>query len=270
MSADPADALVEELLALATETAERAAALVVDARRSGALEVQTKSSSTDLVTQVDRAAEALIVRAITARRPDDAVLGEEGSSRAGTSGVRWVIDPIDGTTNFVYDHPGYAVSIAAEIDGEPAVGAVVVPAHGDVFTGAAGRGAWRNGASIRCSAAADLATTLVATGFSYDPARRARQAGVVAGLLPRVRDVRRMGAASVDLCSVACGRVDAYFERGLQPWDIAAGALIAAEAGAVVGDLGGGSATTDFTLAACPEVWPSLTSVLAELGADTV
>lgn len=270
MSADALDSLVDELLELAASTAERAAELVVDARRRGGLEVQTKSSSTDLVTQVDRAAEALIVRTITARRPDDAVLGEEGSSRAGTSGVRWVIDPIDGTTNFVYDHPGYAVSIAAEIDGEPAAGAVVVPAHGDVFTAATGRGAWRNGAPIRCSAATDLATTLVATGFSYDPARRARQAEVVAGLLPQVRDVRRMGAASVDLCSVACGRVDAYFERGLQPWDIAAGALIAVEAGALVGDLGGGPATTGFMLATGPEVWAPLAHALAELGAATV
>ena len=178
-----------------------------------------------------------------------------------------MIDPIDGTTNFVYGHPGFSVSIAAEVDGEPAVGVVAVPLHQDVFTAVRGRGAHRNGVPVRASAATDLSRALVATGFAYDPDRRRRQAAVVEGLIGDIRDVRRVGAASVDLCSVACGRVDAYYERGLSPWDWAAGALIAREAGARVDDVGGGDGASDLLLAAPEPLWEPLADRLRALGA---
>jgi myo-inositol-1(or 4)-monophosphatase len=262
-----------ELVDLATDLATTAAALLVEGLARARHSVETKSSTTDLVTDMDRASEQIIVDGLAAHRPHDGVLGEEGSDRAGTSGVRWIIDPIDGTTNYVYGHPGFAVSIApawtdpASGRTEVLAGAVADPLHDEVFTATAGGGAFRDGEPIRCSAATDLGQVLVATGFSYEADRRARQAAVLATLLPAVRDIRRMGAASVDLCSVACGRVDAYYERGLQPWDFAAGALVAREAGALVTDLDGGEPSTAFTLAAAPAVHPSLADLLRRSGA---
>ncbi len=260
------DAL-DALAALAGEVATRAAAVLVDGLRRERTAVATKSSSTDMVTEMDRAAEQLIAQGILAARPDDGLVGEEGTSRDGTSGVRWIIDPLDGTTNYLYGHAGFAVSVAAARGDEVLAGVVVDPLHGDTFAAARGRGATRNGAPVHCSAADDLATALVATGFSYDPARRGRQARVLAEVLPRIRDIRRMGAAAVDLCSVACGRVDAFWEKGLQPWDHAAGALIAAEAGARVGDLDGGPPSTAFTLAAPAALFDELAALLRAAGA---
>lgn len=259
---------LDELLAVATELADDASRLLLEGLERTDLAVDTKSTHTDLVTEVDRAAEALIVAGLARRRPDDGVVGEEGADRTGTTGVRWVIDPIDGTTNFFYRHPGFAVSIAAEVDGEMAVGVVAVPSHREVFQAVAGGGATCNGRPLRCSSASELSQALVATGFSYDPDRRRRQADVLSGLIGAIRDVRRVGAASVDLCSVAAGRVDAYYERGLQPWDHAAGALIAAEAGARVGDLHGGPPGAGVVLAAAPALWEPLASLLGSLGAD--
>ncbi|MEZ5140930.1 MAG: inositol monophosphatase family protein [Acidimicrobiales bacterium] len=260
------DAL-DALAALAGEVATRAAAVLVDGLRRERTAVATKSSSTDMVTEMDRAAEQLIAQGILAARPDDGLVGEEGTSRDGTSGVRWIIDPLDGTTNYLYGHAGFAVSVAAARGDEVLAGVVVDPLHGDTFAATRGRGATRNGAPVHCSAADDLATALVATGFSYDPARRGRQARVLAEVLPRIRDIRRMGAAAVDLCSVACGRVDAFWEKGLQPWDHAAGALIAAEAGARVGDLDGGPPSTAFTLAAPAALFDELAALLRAAGA---
>lgn len=259
---------LHDLLALAVGLAERTSDLLLAGLTRDDLGVATKSSATDLVTELDRAAEALIVDGIRRSRPHDAVLGEEGADRAGTSGVRWVIDPIDGTTNYVYGHPGFSVSIAVEVDGDPAVGVVAVPLHQDVFTAVRGGGAHRNGVPVHPTATTELSQALVATGFSYDPDRRRRQAAVVEGLIGDIRDVRRVGAASVDLCSVACGRVDAYWERGLAPWDWAAGALIAAEAGARVGDLGGGDGHEAVLLAAPEALWEPLAERLVRLGAD--
>jgi myo-inositol-1(or 4)-monophosphatase len=264
----------EDLLALAVEAAGRAAELLVDGLDRRRAEIETKSSATDLVTEMDRASERLIVEHLLAARPDDGVLGEEGGARVGTSGVRWVIDPVDGTTNYVYRHPGFAVSIAAQqVDREGAVvrtaaGVVADPTHGQVFTATDGGGACCNGEPIRPSGADTLATALVATGFSYDPDRRRRQAGVLAGVLPAVRDIRRMGAAAVDLCSVACGRVDAFYEKGLAPWDLAAGELIAREAGARVGDLHGEPPSGAFVLAAAPGLFEPLADLLRAAGAD--
>jgi myo-inositol-1(or 4)-monophosphatase len=255
--ADPA-----ELLTLAVDMAAEAAELISAGLLRTRTSIDTKTTGTDMVTEMDHASEALILERITAARPDDAVLGEEGTDRIGTSGVRWVIDPIDGTTNYVYGHAGFAVSIAAQIDDKTTVGVVHDPLHRDVFAARRGHGATCNDEPIRCSAETEISRALVATGFAYDPDRRRRQGAVLTELLPIIRDIRRMGAASVDLCSVACGRVDAYYERGLQPWDHAAGALIASEAGAVVGNLRGGPVEFDFCLAAPPALFAALRDLL--------
>ena len=267
-SPDSATTIDEEaLLQLALAAAAEAAAVLVDGLGRVRTSVATKSSSTDMVTEMDREAELLIERRISSERPDDAVLGEEGTARTGTSGVQWVVDPLDGTTNYLYGHAGFAVSIAARVDGRVVAGVVHDPLHGEVFSARAGHGAFRNGERIAVSGAGELAHALVATGFSYEPDRRERQARVLTTVLPAVRDIRRMGAAAVDLCSVACGRVDAFYERGLQPWDHAAGALVAAEAGALVGDLQGGPASGEFCLAAGPELFEPLATLLRSAGA---
>ena len=261
-AADPA-----ALLALAVDVGTRAADLATARLHEARADVGTKTTSTDMVTEVDRASEALIVEALLDARPDDAVVGEEGASHTGSSGIRWVVDPIDGTTNYLYGIPGFAVSIAAEDDDGALAGVVVDPLHGDTFAATRGGGATRNGRPIACRDTSDLAFALVATGFSYDPERRRRQAGVLHQVLPLVRDIRRLGAASVDLCWVACGRVDAYYERGLGPWDFAAGALVAREAGAVTTDLDGLAPTTEFVLAAPPALADALRDLLRTAGA---
>jgi len=204
-------------------------------RRAGGVDVSaTKSTVTDLVTEVDCWAEERIVARILDARPDDAVLAEEGAGVAGTSGVRWLVDPIDGTTNFVYGHPGFSVSIGVEVDNRPVAGVVVDPLLGDEFCAAHGQGATRNGRPVRVSSVSDPAAALVATGFAYDSERRRLQAEALVTVLPRVRDVRRVGGAALDLASVSCGRVDAYFEWGLSPWDCSAGSVLVTEAGGVI------------------------------------
>ena len=263
------DDLAGELLALATTLAADAAVLLLDGLDRHRVEVSTKSSPTDMVTEIDRASEALIVAGIRAARPQDGIVGEEGADHPGTSGVRWLIDPVDGTTNYVYAFPGFAVSIAAEYVGETIAGVVHDPMHRDVYAAARNGGATRNGEPIHASTNDDLTTALVGTGFSYEPARRLRQAHVLTQVLPHIRDIRRMGAAAVDLCSVACGRLDAFYERGLGPWDLAAGALIAQEAGARVGDLDGGPASGHFALASAPGLFDPLRALLDTAGAGT-
>ncbi len=258
---------LDDLLALASRLARDASTLLVQGLGRIRSDVGTKSTDTDMVTEMDRASERLIVDGLRRARPADGVLGEEGTSTAGASGVLWVVDPIDGTTNYLYGHPGFAVSLAAEVDGEPTLAVVADPLHRDEFTAIKGRGAWRNGAAIAPSGETKLETALVATGFSYESERRRRQAQVLAQVLPLVRDVRRMGAASIDLCWVACGRVDAYYERGLQRWDLAAGALVAAEAGARVGDLDGGPASGGFALASAPAIFEPLRDLLRSAAA---
>jgi myo-inositol-1(or 4)-monophosphatase len=223
------------------------------------------------------------VTELLAARPDDGIVAEEGSARDGTSGVRWVIDPLDGTTNYLYGHPGWAVSIAAEADdgegvaaggdgagGRVVAGVVLDAMHGETFTATRGGGAHRNGEPIRCSTQDDLSRTLVATGFGYAPERREAQAEVLRGIIGQVRDIRRMGAASVDLCWVGCGRVDAYFERGLSWWDLAAGGLVAAEAGATVTSLTGGPPEAGSILASAPNVAGPLRALLGSHGAEKV
>ena len=256
-----------ELLELAVDLASRASQLLVDDAPERAADVTTKSSGTDMVTAVDRASEALIVGTLEKARPDDAVLGEEGSRREGTSGVRWIIDPLDGTTNYLYGFPVFSVSIAVEVDGEVAAGVVAHPALAELFSARRGQGARCNGRPIAVSGKDDLATALIGTGFAYDPIRRAEQARWLEGVLPSVRDVRRAGAASIDLCWVACGRLDGYYEASLEPWDIAAGALIAAEAGAIVSGIDGGPPSAASIFAAAPEVAPALLRLLHHAGA---
>ncbi len=234
-----ADSLQSQLRVLACDLALRAGELIRTGRRSGIGNVDTKSSTTDMVTAFDRASEALIVHALREQRPDDAIIGEEGTADAGTSGVRWLIDPIDGTTNFFYDLPGYAVSIAAADHEGTLAGAVYVPATHELFSAARGEGATLNDAAIHCSSTNSVSNTLLATGFSYSADVRRRQMRRLQHIIGEVRDIRRCGAAAVDLCNVASGRVDAYFEEHLGPWDLAAGELIAREAGCVSGDLRG-------------------------------
>lgn len=228
----PAESLIEELLGIAV-TAAVAGGDLIRAETGRDHDVSAKTSPTDLVTEVDRASERRVVEIITAARPDDGILGEEGSTRPGTSGVRWVIDPLDGTTNFLFGVPAYAVSVGVEAEGLPVAGAVVDSSRDEVWHGALGRGAFLNGRRLAAlEPVGSLATSLVATGFSYLPERRSYQARVATHVLPRVRDIRRFGAAALDLCWVAAGRFNAFYELGLQPWDLAAGNVIAQEAGA--------------------------------------
>ncbi len=241
---------LHELCRLAERVARDAGALLLDGIDRVRGEVSTKTTGTDMVTEMDRASEALIEAGLLGPRPEDGILGEEGASREGTSGVRWVVDPLDGTTNYLYGFPGFNVSIAAEVDGEAAVGVVLDIVRDELFSATRGGGATRDGVPISPTGTTDLAHALVGTGFSYEPARRRLQAHVLVDVLPHVRDIRRQGAAAIDLCSVACGRLDAYYERGLAAWDLAAGGLIAREAGAIVGDLGGTGALGSVLAAA--------------------
>jgi myo-inositol-1(or 4)-monophosphatase len=223
----------------------------------------TKSTITDLVTTFDRTAEATIVAGITSARPADAIVGEEGTQRPGTSGISWYVDPIDGTTNFVYDLPLWATSIAAADEQGMLVGAVYAPALGELFAATRGHGATLDGAPINCSDRSDLALALIATGFAYAAARRREQAVVLSSVIGNVRDVRRLGSAALDLCYVAAGRFDAYYETGLGPWDSAAGELIAREAGCRTGDHHGGPPHPSELLVATPAIFDALQALLA-------
>ncbi len=259
----------DELLALAARLATAAGRMVRDGRAADGIgDTVTKSSSTDVVTAFDRASEAMIVQGILAVRPDDGIVGEEGTDTPGRSGLRWLIDPIDGTTNFLYGLPGYAVSIAASTDDGTEIGAVYVPATDELFTGARGHGSRLNGVPIRCSATTDLSLALVASGFSYLPDRRRHQARRMAALLPRVRDLRRFGAAAADLCYAAAGRVDVYFEEHLGPWDLAAGELIAREAGCRTGDLEGGPVRPASVLVANPALFDAMRQLIVDVDTD--
>lgn len=245
------------MLAIALEAAEAAGALLIDGLGRVRTAVDTKSSPTDMVTEVDRASEVLVARMIRAARPADGIVGEEGTDEPGTSGVRWLIDPLDGTTNYLYSYPAFSVSIAAEFEGETVAGVVHDPLRNEVFAGRAGDGSTCNGRALRVSGASSLATTLLGTGFSYEPDIRREQGALIAELLPVVRDIRRAGSAALDLCAVAASRLDAYFEWGLQPWDFAAGALIAREAGARVE-----MADDRMALAAAPQLFDALRALV--------
>lgn len=231
----------EWFLTLATQAAAAGAAEVVS-RAAAPGTVSTKSSATDPATDADRASEDAIVEVIRRHRPYDGIIGEERGLRSGSSGYRWVIDPLDGTVNFLYGIPVFAVSVACEIlrGGEwvPWVGVVHDIGREETFSAASGLGARMNGASIQVGAIEHLAAALITTGFSYDAGSRARQATALCSLLPAVRDVRSGGSAAIELCWVASGRLDAYFEDELAVWDMAAGKLIVAEAGGLTTSLG--------------------------------
>lgn len=262
MSAQPSPS---DLLALALVVAAEAGRLLVD-ERPASLRSASKSSPTDVVTEMDHASEALLVSAILAARPHDGILGEEGGERAGTSGVRWVLDPIDGTTNYLYGLPAWAVSVGVEIDGEVVAGVVEAPALQRRYSAAVGAGAWEDYAErrrrLRTTDCRDLGQALVSTGFGYAAERRAEQAEELRLLAPRVRDIRRMGAASLDLAWVGAGYADAYFETGLHAWDVAAGGLIAREAGARVVTIPGSSSAGDLTVASTPGIADALLGVI--------
>ncbi|HUR13250.1 MAG TPA: inositol monophosphatase family protein [Mycobacteriales bacterium] len=258
---------LDATLALATELAREAGALAL-AMGPGVEVLDAKSSPTDVVTAADRAVEELLVKALSQARPEDGLLGEEGGASDGTSGTRWVIDPIDGTVNYLYGIPQWAVSIGVEDQAGAAVGVVYDPTKDELWQAVRGGGATLNGLALRCSAVTDLAHALVGTGFGYDSRRRAAQSRALPDLLPRVRDIRRLGAGSLDLCSVAAGRLDAYYEQGLSPWDLSAGGLIAREAGALVTGLRGQDPAYALVLAAAPGVHAALHDLLVEHDAD--
>jgi myo-inositol-1(or 4)-monophosphatase len=271
--ADPGD-----LLVLAQQVAQQAADLIRagDRDRDGARPqvADTKSSLTDVVTAMDRAVEDLLVRRLLAARPDDGVLGEERGFRAGTSGVTWVLDPIDGTVNYLYGRPAYAVSVAA-VCGDPRTpghwwplaGCVLAPVTGELWTAAAGLGARLDGARLAVTATPALSQALIATGFGYRAVRRQSQARVLSQLLPRIRDIRRGGSAALDLCSVASGGADAYYERGVNIWDVAAAALVVIEAGGTFRGLGDTPPSTEMVLAAGQPLADELAQELSDLDA---
>jgi myo-inositol-1(or 4)-monophosphatase len=274
VTSSPEAALARDLLDLAERAARAAGDLIRDERPDRLGVSATKTSPTDVVTVMDERSEALLRDLLLAERPDDGLLGEEGAGRTGSTGITWVVDPIDGTVNYLYGLPAYAVSVAAvtgdmqDGDWEVLAGCVHNPASGETFTAARGGGAFLDGRPLRVNDVEVPAQALVATGFGYEADRRRRQAEVVAAVLPQVRDIRRLGSAALDLCQVACGRVDAYFERGLQPWDMAAGTLVAREAGAVVSGLAGAAPGERFVLAAGPSLHPALEQILAPLRPD--
>lgn len=265
---------------IAVQVAREAADLIVLQRdflaKHGSIEqvTSTKTSAVDPVTAVDKAAEQRITELLGELRPDDGILGEEGADVAGETGVQWIVDPIDGTVNFLYGLPVYAVSIGAALHGELVAGAVVNVASGEVYSAAAGEGAFvaRGGEQVRLRASRKEATetALVATGFSYDAEWRARQAELLTRILPRVRDIRRLGSAALDLCRVAEGTVDAYYEHGTLPWDYAAGAVIAQEAGAEVRHPGleDKADVGEPVMAAAPRLWEPFVDLLATAGAN--
>jgi myo-inositol-1(or 4)-monophosphatase len=270
----PAD--VADLRRLAAELAHQAGSVAHEGRRAArdaGVSGATKSSATDIVTEYDRAAEATIVEALQRLRPADAIVGEEGTALDGTSGYAWYIDPIDGTTNFVYDLPMWSCSVGVSYraPGEPdrsetmIAGAVYAPALDELYSAGTGQGATLNGEPIHASTETELGLALVATGFSYRAAARTEQAARISRIISSVRDIRRMGSAAVDLCFLAAGRVDVYFEQYLNPWDAAAGELIAREAGALTSDFGGGPARPGELLAAAPGLHLAFVELLAEV-----
>jgi myo-inositol-1(or 4)-monophosphatase len=256
-----------ELLREATSVAEEAGQLLLD-RLNQERTVSTKSSLTDMVTDADRASEALIVGRLAKDRPGDEVLTEEAGNLPGTTRVRWVVDPLDGTTNYLYRFPAWSVSVAAEVDGTTVAAVVRDPARDVTFSALAGHGSWQNGQALLLSSPPPLERALVGTGFAYDARRRAWQARVLTTVLPSVRDVRRAGSAALDLCFVAAGHLDAFYESGIQAWDRAAGLLVASEAGAWVGGLDGGPPTTGLTIATHPELAEPLRHLLARAWAE--
>jgi myo-inositol-1(or 4)-monophosphatase len=270
----PVDVDPAALLDVAERTAREAGAMIFSRRPEHVEVAETKSSPTDVVTLMDRAAEDLIRRRLSAARPDDGILGEERGLQAGSSGLTWVVDPIDGTVNYLYAIPVYAVSVAVVV-GDPLVpgrwaglaGCVHNPVTGQTWTAVAGGGAWQGPTRLRPAGPPSLEQALVATGFGYLPEGRRVQAELLARLLPEVRDVRRIGSAAIDLCMVASGELDAYYERGLHEWDMAAATLVVQEAGRRVVGIAGEPPGAFMVVAAADPLCTQLAARLEELGA---
>lgn len=270
---DQLDQLKADLLELALEAARRAGVFLREGRPDDLGVAATKSSPIDVVTEMDIEAEKLITGFLAGHRPDDTFLAEEGSRAddgrpgSGGSGVRWVIDPIDGTVNYLYDLPSWAVSIAAEYEGETVVGVVEVPSRGETYRAVLGHGAFLNAKPVHCRPSPPLDQALIGTGFNYVHECRTAQAEVARRLVPQVRDIRRSGSAAMDLCDVGAGRLDGFYERGLNPWDYAAGDLVAREAGARTGGRPGEPPNSGLAVIASPGVFADLQPLLEELGA---
>ncbi|MFF1529423.1 inositol monophosphatase family protein [Cellulomonas sp. NPDC058312] len=261
-------------MAVAEQVARSAGDLIRATRPARVQVAATKSSDVDPVTAMDLASEAHLRELLARLRPDDAVLGEEGDDLPGTSGLTWVLDPVDGTVNYLYGVPAYAVSVGVVV-GEPdperwtvVAGCVHAVVDGRTYTAGHGLGAYRDGERLAVNPARPLATSLVGTGFGYRAERRRVQGRVLAELLPQVRDIRRIGSAALDLCRVAEGSLDLHYERGLNPWDLAAGEVVAREAGALVTGLRGRAASRDMSVVGPPETVAELAAILADLGAD--
>jgi len=272
----PPQPLLRELEDLAVSAARAAGRFIVQDRPRGLGVVDTKSSVNDIVTVMDQQSEALLRRHLLGARPDDAILGEEDGAADGTSGITWVIDPIDGTVNYLYEIPSYCVSVAAVIGDtgtagqwRPVAGAICNPLTGEIFHARVGGGAHVLAAdedtAIKVNTVDVLLQSLVATGFGYLPEARARQGEVLCAILPEIRDIRRAGSAALDLCAVASGTVDAYYESGLNPWDLAAGWIIATEAGALVTGLNDMAPGQAAVVAAGPGIHAALLSRLEAL-----
>jgi myo-inositol-1(or 4)-monophosphatase len=248
----------DELLALARKVGADAAALLMD--RPPAFEIEEKSTAIDIATQMDKKAETFIVQSLLAARPDDGIIGEEGAEVESKSGITWVIDPLDGTVNYFYGLPGWNVSIAAKDKDGSVVGVVVAPTINSTWWASRGGGAFFNGSKIKTNEPIEFNRAFIGTGFQYDVAHRGRQIENVGRMLPLIRDIRRNGAAAVDICSVAMGALDAYFEDGLKEWDWAAASLVATEAGAKFGLYGQAPYMT--TLTAGPTLYAELEGFL--------
>ena len=252
--------LVDELIELAVRGA-RAAGVELMKRYGTVAGLNLKSSVTDPVSDADRASEELLVTMITTQRPDDGLLGEEGARKTGTSGITWVIDPLDGTVNYLYELDNFSVSVAAEDDSGAVVGAVYDPTRDIMYTAARGRGSHRDGVALQCAAPVPAAEALLGTGFGYDKERRRIQGGIIGRMLPHVRDIRRIGSAALDLSWVAAGSLNAYYEEGINRWDVSAGGLIATEAGALFTKFTPGGLPTG-ALAAAPGLHEELAALL--------
>lgn len=246
------------------------AASFLHTQRPDDLGIETKSTPTDVVTSMDKAAEHLLLERLLGERPGDGMLGEEGASIVGSTGITWVVDPLDGTVNYTYRIPLWGVSVAAEDDefGEPVLGVIITPEAGEGFVGIRGRGAWRVvgdiAERIHVRACPSLSQAMVVTGFGYSAERRQAQARVLHSIIDRVRDMRRTGCAVVDFTWLARGYTDAYYERGLNPWDVAAGIVIAREAGAVVSTMGEGPAQA--FVASVPDIAEEFSGLLTDVG----
>jgi myo-inositol-1(or 4)-monophosphatase len=258
---------------LAMSIAKEAGKLLL--ARPAHLEIDTKSSATDVVTQMDRQVEAYIVAQLSKHRPEDAILGEEGSNSTGTSDFQWVIDPIDGTVNYLHRIPHWCVSIGLKNikTGESIAGVIYAPVYDQMYISSQGLGSWVIDQGVprllQVSNCAELNVAVIGTGFGYSSERRASQARVLSQVLPRVADIRRLGSCAIDLCLVAAGVLDGYYERGVNDWDHAAGELIAREAGAISSGLRGNKVGNDMIVVATSLIHADLVAILEANSADS-